>query len=388
MQQPSVGPLHPHLSSEAEVSLAEACAWQQQRCAASGAPVAAALLSVCSDTAAYWAPAVGLDGERVRFGDHLPLRVMAALHFLALTRRSSELAMWFPTLGGDADPAHARFTDAIAQALAAHTDVLQSMMAQVPQTNEPGRQIPLKHVLSGLPVGEPIDLVELACSAGLNLRVDASDIPGITVASRRGCDVNPIDINTTDGRALLSSYIWVDDTYRFKRLGAAIAAASEHQCLIEQNDVTSFVKVLQPREAHTTLLWQSALAPYLDAKQSASLTDALQALVQRAPSNATIVYATWEDAGDTSDPATAFALVVHTWSRGKHHEDTLARGSAHGVLAATPPSRSDDGTTPTTQLHTGGDQSRVNQPRRNRRKTTSTGANAQSTSSRTPDDSC
>ena len=180
-----------------------------------------------------------------------------------------------------------------------------------------------------------MDLVELACSAGLNLSVDTSSLPGVAVASRRGCDLHPVDAATTEGRALLSSYVWVDDTERFARLGAAITAAERHRPAIEQADAAAFLDALNPRAHHTTLLWQSALEPYLSTERAAALRLAVDALAARLPTGATLVYATWEDAGDTSDPAIAFALRARTWSgTGAPQVATLARGSAHGALAA------------------------------------------------------
>ncbi len=46
-----------------------------------------------------------------------------------------------------------------------------------------------------------------------------------SILDRIGCDLNPVDVATPEGRALLGSYVWVDDVERFRRLAHAMAVA-------------------------------------------------------------------------------------------------------------------------------------------------------------------
>jgi hypothetical protein len=101
--------------------------------------------------------------------------------------------------------------------------------------------------------GLPFRLLEIGCSAGLNLRWDrycyetacgewgpagapvvfensfsGNALPldvAVDVLERRGCDLNPIDPTTKEGRLRLLSFVWPDQTARFRQLSNAIEVA-------------------------------------------------------------------------------------------------------------------------------------------------------------------
>lgn len=323
MSAPEAGP---HLHPDAAVEPGSAFTWQARRCEASGAPTAARLLDILADICVTAPHIVGVQSSTVRFGDHMPLRIMAALHNLALTRRAPLLATYFPTVGGSAARAGAQLHEAVIDALRQHPAIVRDFADRVPQTNEPGRQAVLLRALAELPRESTVDLHELGCSAGLNLLVaESPNGPGI--AGRYGCDVHPVDLATTEGRALLSSYVWVDDTERFARLGAAMMKAASHPARISQSTASDYLAQVNPAPGHVTLVWQSALEPYLVPGERVALDAALRDVAARVPDDATLMYATWEDAGDSTDPLRAFALRVRQW----HHlaGDTLPSAAAH-----------------------------------------------------------
>ena len=325
-----------HLSASEMVTADEAFAWQAARCRASGSPVAAALLHACAESAQQWQTACGLDST-VRFGDHIPLRVMAAVHYLAITRAAAPLGLFFPTLGGEAHADSPQFAELVAAALSENPDTVADFIARAPQTNEPGRQTPLACALQALNRNRPVDLVELGCSAGLNLGLEQpANAPRIV--SRRGCDLNPIDAHSVEGRARLSAYVWVDDIERFRRLGRAIEQAQQQTIEVLACAAAEFVRDLRPHPEHTLLIWTSAFEPYLDAHAAAVLAQSIAQLATRMSEASTLVEASWEDAGDTSEPERAFALRLRTWAAGSvESERVIARGSAHGAHFAPVP---------------------------------------------------
>ncbi|MCX6431622.1 MAG: DUF2332 family protein, partial [Actinobacteria bacterium] len=181
------------------VPMPEALGWQRDVVLAAGSPVAAQILQAVIDDAAQGGGLAGDVTVDVRFGAFPGLRVMAAVHRLALERRAARVAMCLPTLGGTAPTTsrgRAQFRSEVVSVLAANLPVLRAGLAHTPQTNDPGRAALLRCALSRLDPAMPVRLREIGASAGLNLRADA--LPGIAeleaaplpvVIDRQGCDL-------------------------------------------------------------------------------------------------------------------------------------------------------------------------------------------------------
>lgn len=183
------------------------------------------------------------------------LRMLGALHRMALAGESPELAAHFPSTGGDADAAA---TYAVIEGLLADPPPqVQHMFDKPPQTNEVGHSIAL---MTGLLViadqlRMPLRLREIGASAGLNLRLDRYwyeqdgqgfgnpdskvrfvdmweggtppwDAP-LEIADRRGCDRDPIDATDPEGALTLLSYVWPQPATRFELAKAAIEQAAD-----------------------------------------------------------------------------------------------------------------------------------------------------------------
>ena len=241
------------------------------------------------------------------------LRLLAGVQRLVLSRAEPQLAMYYPNLGGTASPAQA-WQD-FEPALRRHVEELQAALAIAPQTNEPGRSVPLLLGLfdavrrSGMP---SVRLFELGASAGLNLLVDRFFIAGdgwsygpassplrlaeavvgpvtpvaFTVVDRRGCDLAPVDASTADGRLRLTSFVWPHDLHRHERLRAALAIAASEPVAVDRAPASSWLaSMLEPPapDGVLTVIWHSITRQYWPPAEIATTSQVLDAARRRMP---------------------------------------------------------------------------------------------------------
>ncbi|MDP9398019.1 MAG: DUF2332 domain-containing protein [Actinomycetota bacterium] len=153
---------------------------QASLCAQLGSPLYAGLLARgADDVPAGGVVAAVLAGHEDDPGDAaLALRLLGAVHRIVLEGRGGALARYYPSVGGQADPAAA--WPHLLAVLEEHADEVRRGLEQAPQTNEVGRAAPLLggllHVAAA--TGLPVRLLELGASAGLNLNVDAFRVEG------------------------------------------------------------------------------------------------------------------------------------------------------------------------------------------------------------------
>ncbi|MGC4943157.1 DUF2332 domain-containing protein [Kribbella sp. DT2] len=102
----------------------------------------------------------------------LALRLLGSVHRLVLAREAPELAVFYPSAGGEWDPVLG--WEAFEQVLQSRGAELQNLLDQPPQTNEVGRSTALYGGLLRLHevVPLPVRLFEIGASGGLNLRAD------------------------------------------------------------------------------------------------------------------------------------------------------------------------------------------------------------------------
>ncbi len=294
----------------------------------------------------------------VRFGDMMPLRVLAAAHRLVLEREAPLLALWFPSVGGDAPrDAAGRVAcyDAWVDTLVAHADRLPALLAAPPQTNDPGRAAALAGVLQLVEDewGLPQRLHELGASAGLNLLADqvrvtwlggetgpagsplvledaweGDPLPPATVprvVERVGCDLHPVDVATTEGRLHLTSFVWPDQPERFDRLRAAYQLAAHVPVRLVRADLVNHLETLSPEPGTALVVWHSSTWMYLDGPQRSAAKTAFERLGALASPEAPVVHAAREYLGDRA--STSFALVTRWWPAPRSHG---AQGIAAG----------------------------------------------------------
>lgn len=330
------------------VGLGEALDWQISIARHRNAPIAAEMLLTLRDDASNGGPMAELLPRHARFGDLIGLRLLGVLHRLALERKAPGLALWFPTLGGTSpfdasDPGRA-VADLRARTLEAlidHPKDLAAALAQVPQTNETGRARMLRCALSRLPADRPVRLIEIACSAGLNLRADrlpgdpaleAGPMPPIV--ERLGCDLAPIDPTTTEGRLLLTSYIWVDSLERFERLRNALDLAQQVPATLVRADAAEFLAGISPEPGVITVIWHSAMWTYLSTATQEAITRELDRIGAQATPDQPVAEVGFESDGPGA--GTNFLLTVRCWGIGNAGEGqaiALAQAGPHGTPA-------------------------------------------------------
>lgn len=254
----------------------------------------------------------------------LPLRFLGIIHRFVLEGKLPRLAAYYPSAGGTADPA--RVWNALREALEENCELLQSSMPAAVQTNEVTRCCAL---LPGfLKIARrtrlPLRLLEIGASAGLNLRWDqyryesttgswgrsdaavvfdnpyagmpsAFDVQ-VSIAERRGCDLNPIDPTTTDGRLTLLSFIWADQVGRFKQLANAIEASRQVPVPL---DAASAIEWLEkqlaiPRAGVATVVFHSVLLLYFSREERERLREFLASAGEQATADAPLAWLSME----------------------------------------------------------------------------------------------
>lgn len=333
--------------------------WQAKACAAMGSPLYGQLLVRAADDVEAGGSCFDVLAGHVApgRGDALALRFMAAVHRLVLTRRAPALALHYPSVGGTAtDPAGA--WDAFRATVASHADTLAAEVARPCQTNEVGRAAGLVcGFLDVAALGLPLRLRELGASAGLNLRWDwfayggggrawgPSDSPvdlrglwtdppprtdlAVRVVERRGCDPNPVDPTTLDGRLAVTSAVWADQTDRFARLKGALKLAADVPATVERVRAGEWLTrddTLAPQPGTAVVVYHSVVMEYLPESERRQVADAIAAAGARATADTPVAWLRLEPA----DLLRSHAITLSLWTGGAPTERVVAVCGSHG----------------------------------------------------------
>lgn len=328
-------------------------AFQATSCASSGSPLYGRILAgVVDDLQAGGVTAGLLTGRGDDpLGSALTLRFLGAVHRIVLDGRVPGLAAHYPSAGGrpDGDP-----VPAFLETVRRHTDEVGRRMEDGVQTNEVGRAAVLVGGYAAVArrTRLPLRVLEVGASAGLNLRWDhfaydtgrgmAGDPdspvrfsgvwegeppelpPTFAVAERAGCDRNPLDATTPEGRLTLMSYVWPDQIERFQRLEAAIEVARRVPATVERADAAEWAaaRLAQPTPGVATVVVHSIVLQYLPAESRRRFRDALTEAGERASGGAPLAWLRMEPGGERAD------LRLTTWPHGE--ERVLATAGYHG----------------------------------------------------------
>jgi hypothetical protein len=333
---------------------------QARACEQLGSPMYGELLARLADDLEAGGPAARvLDGHEDDPGPSgLALRLAGGLHRLVLGGGAPELAAFYPTVGGSWRSAGVA---AVLDLLDQRGDEVLPLLEHAPQTNEVGRSAALLggllRVVGGR--GLPVRLFEIGASGGLNLRADRfryADDTGatwgdpdspvllegawrgaalprdgeLTVVERGGCDVNPVDVTTEDGRLTLTSYVWPDMTARHARLAGAIALARTEPVPIERADAASYVEGLAPVSGRVTVLWHSVMWQYVPRDQQERATARLEALGAEATEDAPLVRLFAEPTRRAPRDRHRFWVVAQVWP-GDGERRFLGQMAPHGM---------------------------------------------------------
>jgi hypothetical protein len=288
----------------------------------------------------------------------LALRLLGSVHRLVLSGRAPALATYYPSAGGDWQPEQA--WPEFRATVDAQEEAVRALLDQPPQTNEVGRSAALAGGM--LRVAErfrlPVRLLEIGCSAGLNLRADrfcyhagsghswghpespvqlADAWQGVLppmqapleVVERHGADVAPIDPLSVEGRLTLMAYVWPDQPGRFARLRGAIDVAARIPAFVQRRDAVSFVQAIELQSGSTTLLWHSVMWQYLPRSDQQAVTERVEELGSQATADKPFVHLFLEPTRRRAGSPHEFLVVATSWPGGERR--TLGDAHAHGI---------------------------------------------------------
>ena len=334
---------------------------QSRYCLAGGSPLNAEILERAAEDWTLGGPVRALmqpwadDDVAAQFAAATPLRLIAALHELALSDDDPALSAAYRSLDAEAIWAAAR------PAMIERHDRLAAFMAHEPQTNEVRRSICLVggFLEVGAATGLPLRCFEIGASAGLNSLWDRyrysfgshasaphwgdpaagvamdTDWQGpppttsarVRVIERAACDRRPTDLRDPDQRRRLLAYIWADQTERLTRIRLAIDLALEAGVKVEAADAVNWTQErVAPQAGAATVLFHSVFWQYMPTESQAALRQTIEQLGARAAADAPFAWLRMEPS-----PESLLVMQVRLtlWPGGE--ERLLAETHPHGA---------------------------------------------------------
>lgn len=332
---------------------------QAEWCRRTGAVLTAAVcdaaILACDASSATGRTLIAWPGEAM--ADALMMRFTGGCNAMVRAGRAPELAALYP-------PAETPAADALSDVLRllladpVRDAELCDWLSHPPQTNEVGRSGAL---MPGLMViaaatGLPLRLFELGCSAGLNLNLDrfGYDLGGVkmgdptspvqlapvwtgplpplatvTVADRRGTDINPLDVTDAAVRERLMAYVWPEQTERVARAAAAIALAQAHPPPIDGADAADWVEAMvAPVSGSVAVVYHSIAFQYFPPATKARIAAHLAGLAARADAPVAWLRLEMDDASQAQLPTLRLTL----WQGGEPSQQLLAHAHPHGAF--------------------------------------------------------
>jgi hypothetical protein len=280
-----------------------------------------------------------------------PLRLAGALHALVLRGESPALMAAYPPHKVDDDV----LWEALRDALRSHAGFVLPWLDRAPQTNEVRRSAIV--VPGFLTIAERTGLAlmhsEIGSSAGINLhwdefgyrfgavawgdvrspvqlapawRGDSPPVVPVSVQSRAGCDLYPIDPGEPDVEMRLLPYIWPDQPDRLARTRDALRIAAAGSERVERADVLEWLpRRLRAQPANTVhVIWHTIVWQYFDAATRSRARALIEQAGERADATRPLAWLSFEA---DADPRGA-SLRLRLWPG--NHSAMLARADFHG----------------------------------------------------------
>lgn len=303
--------------------------------------------------------------------DALALRCTGALHALARSGRVPALSAAYPPRPLASPDA---LWAAVEQAIVEQDAFLHDYLDSPPQTNEVARSSAwLGAALRlGARTGLALHWHEIGASAGLNLAFDRyryeldvghygaacakvlirsrweGDTPALTtpvrIATRQGCDVQPLRASSAEDRERLLSYIWPDQSERLARTAAALDQAAHERPALDHAPASTWIaaRFVPPlQEGTVRVIAHSIVWQYLPASERAAVAAAVHEAGARATTRARVAWLSME-ADQASGDGQGAALELTSWPGGER--ELLGRADFHGrwVRWAAAPSAGDE----------------------------------------------
>lgn len=329
---------------------------QGRVCGEMGSAIYADFLARCADDFAAGGlvarVVAGWPGHPVL--DNLPLRLLGAAHFLALSGDAPALAALLPSTGGRyaAEPAWR----ALCEVLEAHEPRIRVHLGEQIQTNEVRRCCALLGGFLAIArrFAKPLRLLEIGASAGLNQcfeqyryqlggqRYGPAEAPltldcewrgapldtrgALRVASRAGCDVAPIDLADPLARRRLESFFWPDQSERLARLRAACDSVLGSGVRIERTGAGDWLarELSAAVLEQTSVLFHSVMWMYVPTDERRRIDALLHGAGERATREAPLAWLRMEGVNYEH-----CEIRLRTWPGGD--DELLGRCHYHGA---------------------------------------------------------
>jgi hypothetical protein len=219
---------------------------------------------------------------------------MAAVHRVVLETPGSALEPFYPSVGGAVDLT--RVGPAFLEVVSRHQERICELLERPVQLNDVGRCRALLggFLLVAAQTRLPLRILEPGASAGLNLLWDhyRYEVDGATwgdssspvrlvggfvegrpplhlhaeVAERRGCDLEPVDARSSEGRCTLLAHVWADHLDRIDLLRAAFEVNAQVDAHVDRAEASSWLasQLSAPTPGLATVVFHTGLMEYLD----------------------------------------------------------------------------------------------------------------------------
>ena len=330
---------------------------QAHYCRELGAPFTAELIEAVADDYKDGGVCADLlkDWKKPVLTSALPLRFAGAFQHLARSGADQPLAEVYRDAGKGWTREGLR--PLLADAAKANMAVMRDYVASAVQTNEVRRTAALLggFIEAATATGLPLDLYEIGASAGLLLNWDryAYDFGDfrwgdgsllveagwkgpkpawparVEVATRRGCDIAPIDYESDEAVARAASYIWAEQKARRERFLAAIKIARHLTPEVERADAGLWLaeKLKGRPEGRCAVVYQSVMGQYLSDETRKRVKHAIGNAAQIATKTRPLAWLRFEPDAEAAD-LLSFAVDLTIWPDGKTQR--LARAHPHG----------------------------------------------------------